>query len=114
MQRGFGTVIVAAVFLAAIPGCSKKAEEKPGAPAEDQNLGDQVGNTLWDERVVAEATGPSNAVIRAMGDCDAVKAALPAAETALTDALAKIRTVPGRASLESMRAQVKRIADACL
>jgi hypothetical protein len=112
MKRAFGLVLVSAVALAVVPACSKKAKEEP-SPAENRDLGQQVGATLWDERVVGEATGPANIVIRALGDCDAVKAALPEAEAKLTEALAKVRTGPGRASLESMRAQVKRIADTC-
>jgi hypothetical protein len=52
-------------------------------------------------------------VIRAQGDCDAVKAALPEAEAKLQEALSKVRTAPGRASLEALRMQVTRTADAC-
>ena len=112
MKPGFVAVVAWAVALTVVPGCRKKAEETP-APAEGRNLGQQVGATSWDQRVVAEATQPVNAVIRAMGDCDAVKAALPEAEAKLTEALAKVRTATGRASLESLRTQVTRVADTC-
>jgi hypothetical protein len=72
-----------------------------------------VGATLSDQRVVGEANYAAGVVIRAQGDCGAVKAALPEAEAKLQEALSKARTAPGRASLEALRIQVRRAADAC-
>ena len=54
-----------------------------------------------------------NAVIRNNMDCDTVNAALPEANRKLDEAAGKIRTPAGRATLESLKAQVRTAAQNC-
>jgi len=72
-----------------------------------------VANITSDTAVLEEASSAANAVIRNNMDCDTVNAALPEANHKLDEAAGKIRTPAGKATLESIRAQVKAVAQNC-
>ena len=105
-----GAALAALLALWAF-GCrgSEKATpaEKPG------DLGTQVGDAGADTKTMAEANEAAGTVIRAGGDCDAVKAALPNTNAKLDDVEKRIRTATARTTLESLRTQVRRFAEAC-
>ena len=96
----------------AVVACSRPAPEaSPAAPARD--LGAQVGDTASDTAAMREANDAANTVIRAAGDCDAVKAALPDTNARLDAVSARLVTATGKTSLDSLRKQVATIASAC-
>jgi type VI protein secretion system component VasF len=80
---------------------------------QERGLGEQVGDTGADTAALKEANEAAGTVIRAAPDCDAVKAALQAATPRLDAVAGRLKTATGRASLDSIRQQVKRVAEAC-
>ena len=54
-----------------------------------------------------------NEVIRVQDDCEQARPLVPKAQAALDEAGKRVRTVAGRASLDSMRAQVRGLSQAC-
>jgi hypothetical protein len=100
-------VRVLTVLAAALPwllaGCEKK----------ESDLGKDAGNLAADTQVLKDASAAANEVVGKAGDCDAVKAALPETNRKLDDATKRVRTMTGRASLDSLKRQVTTIADAC-
>ncbi len=92
-------------------GC--KASEKATSAETPRDLGTQVGDAGADTKTMAEANEAAGTVIRAGGDCDAVKAALPNASATLDDVEKRIRTATARTTLEALRTQVRHFAEAC-
>jgi hypothetical protein len=85
-----------------------------GCGGEEKNKRQQaVANITSDTAVLEEASAAANAVIRNNMDCDTVNAALPEANHKLDEAAGRIRTPAGKATLESIRAQVKAAAQNC-
>jgi len=78
-----------------------------------ENVGTAAGNMAADTQVVKAAQAAVNDVIRAAPDCDAVKAALPAATRALDDADRAVKTETGRGTLRTLRKQMQTTADTC-
>ena len=68
---------------------------------------------ITDTRLMREATTAANEVIRNATDCEVVKKAAPDVYRRLDEAAAKIQTTTGQTSIESLRAQVKRVTDTC-
>ena len=96
-----------AVWLLGAPALS-------GCGGEQRNKRQEaVANITSDTAVLEEASSAANAVIRNNMDCDTVNAALPEANHKLDEAASRIRTPAGKATLESIRAQVKAIAQNC-
>jgi hypothetical protein len=109
MTRGWpGAVLLATLLVAGCGGGSKEKAEPPKG-----GLGEQVGDTAFDTQVMKEANDAAGSVVRVAADCDAVKAALPEANRRLDEAAGKLRTATGRTSLDSLRQQVKKVAEAC-
>ncbi len=102
-MRILKTAAVLAAALAAAAGCEKK----------ESQLGKDAGNLVADTQVLEEAAAAANDVVRNASDCDAVKAALPETRRRLDEAGKKVRTMTGRASLDSLKKQVTTVADAC-
>jgi hypothetical protein len=97
----------AALSCAALLACGgQKTEQQRG-------LGEQVGDAGSDTAALKEANEAAGAVIRAAPDCDAVKAALQTATPRLDAVAARIKTAAGRTSLDAIRQQVRRVAEAC-
>lgn len=66
-----------------------------------------------DEAVIRDAQFVVDAAVRQAEDCDAARAALPAAFQKLSEAAEKIQTREGRANLDALKAQVTRVSRAC-
>lgn len=103
------TALLAGVLPLLLVTCQKKPEG--AAPAKD--IGAQAADVVSDTAALREANGAANPVVRAAGDCDAVKAALPEAIQRLDAVAGSVRTVAGRASLEAIRKRVSTIAETC-
>ena len=97
-------------LLAALPVVLSLCGCGGGEPNKRQQA---VANITSDTAVLEEASSAANAVIRNNMDCDTVNAALPEANHKLDEAAGKIRTPAGKATLESIRAQVKAVAQNC-
>jgi hypothetical protein len=81
--------------------------------SEEENIGSQTADVVTDTRVLKEANAAAAEVIRAGGDCDAVKAALPETNRKLDEAEQNVRTETGRVSLAAIRKQVNNAASIC-
>ena len=97
-------------LLAALPVVLSACGCGSGEPNKRQQA---VANITSDTAVLEEASSAANAVIRNNMDCDTVNAALPEANHKLDEAAGRIRTPAGKATLESIRAQVRAIAQNC-
>ena len=96
--------IVAVVAVAvALVGC-KPEQPDPGSATE---------KIVSDNQVMAEANAAAGDVVRAAGDCDAVKAALPTARQRLADVEGKVKTETGRTTLAAIKKRVDDIAQMC-
>ena len=106
MRRSAAGALLALLLLGA-PALS-------GCGGEERNKRQEaVANITSDTAVLEEASAAANAVIRNNMDCDTVNAALPEANRKLDEAAGKIRTPAGRATLESLKAQVRTAAQNC-
>jgi hypothetical protein len=102
-------VALAAVAVAAtLAGCGgdKKAE-----PARD--IGAQTADVSVDTKTLGEANAAAGDVVRAAGDCDAVKAALPEAQRKLDEIEPHVRTAAGRTTFLALRKRVNDVAQMC-
>lgn len=73
----------------------------------------QATDIASDNQVLKEAGQAATAVVQAAGDCEAVKAALGEANRKLEEAERQVQTPAGRRTIETLKRQVKNIADAC-
>jgi hypothetical protein len=72
-----------------------------------------VGDIGHDLPIVKQAQAAAGDVVRAAGDCDAVKAAFPRAQAALDAALQQVRTGASRSTLTNLKKQITDTAGAC-
>lgn len=79
----------------------------------ESQVGKDTANIASDTDVLREASAAANVVVRAAGDCEAVKAGLDEARRGLDDAEARVSTATGRTTLEALRKRVEDIADTC-
>ena len=79
----------------------------------ESQVGKDAANIASDTDVLREASAAANVVVRAAGDCEAVKAGLDEARRSLDDADARVTTATGRTTLEALRKRVEDIADTC-
>jgi hypothetical protein len=98
--------LVLAATLAACGGI--KQEEK-----RQRNIGDDTADIASDTQTLREASAAVSEVIRVQDDCEQARPLYPRAQAALDEAGKRVRTVAGRASLDSMRAQVRGLSQAC-
>lgn len=97
-----------------LAACGGGAPAPAASPAPAQGgLGEQVGDAGADTRLMHEANAAAGSVVRAAGDCDAVKQALPDASVRLDEIAGKLRTATARTALESLRQQLRKVAEAC-
>jgi len=94
------------VFVAFVTACGG------GAP-QDKNVGGQTADIAADNQTLREANEATGDLVRAAGDCDAVKAALPGAQQRLEQIATRVRTETGRVSLEALRKRVREIGESC-
>jgi uncharacterized protein HemX len=76
-------------------------------------LGQQAAETVSDTRVLEEAQNAANQIIRNQTDCETVKSHITEVNRKLDEAAGKVQTVTGRTTLETLKKQVKTIAEAC-
>jgi hypothetical protein len=96
------TLVVIAMALA-LAACKKEETDPNSATAK----------IIDDNQILAEANAAAGDVVRAAGDCDAVKAALPAARQKLDELQGKVRTATGRTTLGAIRKRVEDSAQLC-
>lgn len=77
------------------------------------NLGEQVGEAVSDNQLMKEAQAAANQIIRNATDCEAVKSNIEEVNRKLDEVEAELQTGTGRTALQSMRKQVKNVAEAC-
>jgi hypothetical protein len=94
-----------------IAGCSRGGS--PSASPAPGGVGQEVGDIGHDLPIVKRAEAAANEVVRAAGDCDAVKAALPNAEAVVDETLSQVRTGASRTTITNLRKQISDIAGAC-
>jgi hypothetical protein len=107
---GRAPVVLCLLAICAPQGCSKGTSGASPAPT---GVGQELGDIGHDLPIIRSAEGAANEVVRAAGDCDAVKAALPRAQAALDEALPLARTGTSRMTLANLRKQITDIAGAC-
>jgi hypothetical protein len=100
------------LLASSLLACGRAAPAASPGPA-SRDLGTQVGEVANDTAVMREANDAANAVIRAAGDCEAVKAALPDASRRLAEAEKALKTATGRTALENLRKQLLQVQGAC-
>ena len=104
------TALIAGVLPVLLGACQKKPE---GAAPPPKDIGAQAADVVSDTAALREANAAANPVVRAAGDCDAVKAALPEANQRLDAVAGSVRTISGRTTLEAIRKRVNTIAETC-
>jgi hypothetical protein len=104
------TALLAGVLPLLLGACQKKTESAAPPP---KDIGAQAADVVSDTDALREANAAANPVVRAAGDCDGVKAALPEANRRLDAVAGSVRTATGRTSLEVIRKRVNTIAETC-
>lgn len=95
--------LVVLALIALLTGCEKSKGE----------LGTDTATIGSDTAVLKEAQAAADEVLRNAGNCDAAKPSIAEAQRKLDEAAAKVRTAPGRASLNALKTQVGDIARNC-
>lgn len=111
MRAGRAWIGTAALALAGLVGCSKGGAS--ASPAPPGGIGQDVGDIGHDLPIVKRAEAAAGDVVRATGDCDAVKAALPNAQAVLDETLSQVRTGASRTTLQNLKKQIQDVAGAC-
>ena len=101
--------MAAGACAAAAPACGGKPTPSPSP----SGLGAQFKAMEEDTRVLREANGAADEVIRAAGDCDAVRPLVPAANARIEEAARKIQTAAARQTLDVLRKKVRDVAENC-
>lgn len=77
------------------------------------DVGRSTGAAVHDTDLMREATAAVNEAVRAGSDCDAAKPLADDAQQKLDGLAPQVTTTTGRVALDSLRAQLKRVQDAC-
>ena len=107
-----GSAVLALTAALALSGCTKSGPNA-SPPPPSGGIGQEVGDIGHDLPIVRRAQAAANEVVRAAGDCDAVKAALPGAQAVLDETLPLVRTGASRTTLTNLKKQIQDIAGAC-
>ena len=108
MPKTLLLVVAAAALLA----CRSNAKEPP-VEAQGKDVGAQAADVASDTEALRAANGAAGDVVRAAGDCEAVKAALPEANRRLDEIESSVRTATGRTTLAAVRKRVNDVAQLC-
>jgi len=73
----------------------------------------QATDIAADNQILREANAAASSVVQAAGDCTAVKAAIDEANRKLDEAERQVRTPVGRTTINTLKKQVRTVADAC-
>ena len=79
----------------------------------ERSLGEQGGAAISDTRAVEEAQAAANKIVRNASDCELVKAEIDGVIQTLDSVDADIQTKTGRTTMDTLREQVRRVAEAC-
>jgi len=96
------TLGIVAVALA-LAGCSPPPPDK----------GSATEKIVDDNQLLRQANEASGDVVRAAGDCEAVKSALPTARQKLAEIEGQLRTETGRVTFGAVKKRVEDIAQMC-
>ncbi len=96
------TLAVLCLFLA-LAGC-KKSEPDPSS---------STVKIVDDNQTLAAASAAAADVVRAAGDCEAVKAALPTARQKLAELEGRVRTETGKVTFAAVKKRVEDVATMC-
>jgi hypothetical protein len=96
-------VVATFAVALALAGC------KPQAP----DPGSSTEKIVDDNHTLAEANAAAGDVVRAAGDCEAVKSALPTARQRLAEIEGKVRTETGRVTFAALKKRVEDISQMC-
>jgi hypothetical protein len=97
------TLGIAFLALFALVSCKKSEPEPPGA----------TEKIVSDNQTLADANAAAGEVVRAAGDCEAVKAALPGARQRLSELEGRVKTETGRTTFAAVKKRVEDIATMC-
>jgi len=100
----YGGLLIVSLLVTA--GCGDGDADKKG-------LGEQVGDAISDTQLMREASAAVNQITRNAADCDAVRSSIDDVNRKLDEVGAKIQTNAGKTTLETLRKQAKRVAEAC-
>jgi hypothetical protein len=103
MKFGIGLL---AVFLLFTTACG---DENKG----EGTLGQQASEVVADTQAIKEAEASANQILRNATDCETVKSSIDEVNRTLDEVEGKLQTATGRTSLETLRKQVRRVAEAC-
>lgn len=103
----FPAVLAALALLSACGGGKPKPSPSPSG------LGAQVKAMEQDMNTMREANAAANDVIRAAGDCDAVRPLLAAANARMDEAARHVQTATGQQMLDALRKKVRDVAENC-
>lgn len=102
---------VRAVLGLVLVGCLAACQG--GSDSGSKDPGQAVGDAATDTRLLHEANGAANEVIRNASDCPAARAAISPAYETLDKIAPQLKTEAGRVSLAAIRKQVDKIAELC-
>jgi outer membrane murein-binding lipoprotein Lpp len=105
-------MLLPALVGLALAGCGGGSKEPPEA-APSKDIGAQAADVSSDTNALRAANGAAGEVVRAAGDCEQVKAALPEANRSLDEIEKSVRTAAGKATFLAVRKRVNDIAQMC-
>jgi hypothetical protein len=110
--RRRSAVVLSSLTLLVFAGCSGTGSST-ASPAPAGGIGQDVGDIGHDLPIVKRAEAAASEVVRATGDCDAVKEALPRAQAVLDETLTQVRTGASRTTITNLKKQISDVAGAC-
>jgi len=102
-----------AVVLMVVAGTIWACREKESAKDAAEDVGQQTPHIAADTVVIRQAQAAVNEVVRKAPDCPAARAAMEEARVQLDEAAEKVKTIAGRATLDTLEKQLARIAELC-
>jgi hypothetical protein len=84
-----------------------------GGGSDSSSVDAQISDTVNDTSALREATAAANEIIRNAADCSLVQQRIGDVNATLDQIESRIQTAAGRTSSQSLRTQVKNVADAC-
>jgi len=104
--------ILPLLFGTALVACSGGGKDAGDGP-KGKDVGAQAADVASDTDALSAANAVASEVIRAAGDCAAVKTALAGTESALNEIEGSVRTAAGKTTFEAIRKRVKDIGESC-
>jgi hypothetical protein len=80
---------------------------------ESAQVGKDVADVGADTATLRAASEAVNEVVRSSADCEVARPLIPGATSKMDAAAPQLRTTTGRATLDALRSQVKKVQEAC-